>query len=88
MQKILIITTLTILIGVCFTSPAINVDWTPTGPNDTVFFPGLMQDGPSIVDAGKLPGKFPTRSAADSLALVVGGLVMLFSASLLKRLAH
>lgn len=66
-----------------FSAPAINVDWTPVGPNDTLYQPDFSTADQSL-DGGDGLGH---RSVSDSLALFLGGFIMLISASFLRRLA-
>lgn len=66
-----------------FSAPAINVDWSPVGPNDSLYQIDFSQTDPALAD-GEVPG---ARSLSDSLALLIGGLIMLISASFLRRLS-
>jgi hypothetical protein len=65
-----------------FSAPAINVDWTPVGPNDTMAQP-IFTDTEPAETAGEDGGRPPL---SDSLALITSGLIMIFSASFLRRL--
>lgn len=83
MQKLFHLTALALLMVLFFSAPAINVEWTPVGPNDA-----LYQHGFSSASADRGVDSSPAdRSPADSLALFVGGLVMILSASFLRRLS-
>jgi len=65
-----------------FSAPAINVDWTPVGPNDSLAQPIFGDTSPA--DASGDDGSRPPLS--DSLALITSGLIMILSASFLRRL--
>ncbi len=77
MHKLLYAIVLTVFLTTVFSAPAINIDWTPMGPEDTLYQPAFST----------LDQTVETRPSSDSLALVLGGLVMLVSASLLRRLS-
>jgi len=83
MHKLFHLTALALLMILFFSAPAINVEWTPLGPNDTLHQPDFSTT-PADAGEGAAPG---TRSLADSLALFIGGLVMIFSSSFLRRLS-
>jgi hypothetical protein len=83
MHKSLNLTILALLMILFFSAPAINVDWTPVGPNDTLYQLDFSQEDPALADGGAAGG----RSVSDSLALFTGGLIMLISASFLRRLS-
>jgi hypothetical protein len=83
MHKLLNLTVLAILMILFFSAPAINVEWTSVGSDDTLYQPDYSTADPAL-EGGVGPGG---RSVFDSLALFTGGLIMLTSASFLRRLA-